>query len=118
MATRHETAKPRVPRYSELEKPERKLAYPAAKQVAFSDVVGRDLKIVEFQKRPSKYREGDIIVVHAYNRTLNEQPPFDVSFSTGASVVIQKLEELQQARRLPVIARIVQPQGKKYYVLE
>lgn len=116
MADKPGQAPQRTRQYKEVA-PEQKLSYPHAKQVSFDSVVGRQLKIAEFEERPSRFQR-EFAVVHAYNRTLNPDPPYDISFGTGSGVVIRKLRELRDGGKLPVIAKIVQPVGKKYYTLE
>ena len=86
----------------------------SGKRVKLEDVQGKEILIREFVKRPSKFEDGrEMVVVHAYNRQVNPQEPYDFSFATGSKVIIQQLERTKN--RLPYKATVTKV--KNYFSL-
>jgi hypothetical protein len=99
--------KEEIPNFSEVYEPEPLFE---GEQVEFSDVLNKEIILKDFKILPSSFHEGEFAVVQA------ELDGNIVTFPTSSKVLIGQLKGIKN--KLPVKARIIKPEGKKYYTFK
>ena len=77
-------------------------------QVKVDDILDRDIIIMAIQHR--KGADGPYLIIQATDTDGTDQ----YKFSCGGVVVVERLTELAEKKRLPILAKIYYPQGKRY----
>jgi len=75
-----------------------------SKQIEFADILDKQLIVKDFRELPSEYN-GTFIVVQA------ELDGELVTFATGSSILRKQIKSI----KLPVKAKIIKPENKRYY---